>query len=375
MDQFNQTKLSRRKFWGAAVAATGALALKPFVSESKIFKDSETIENSSSLQSKEGLQIGAITYSFRDMKNRSVQDILQYCKDSGITSIEFMGGAAEVFAGIPGGNGPDANTVERNIESYHVKNIPGTTTVERNNRPPFDYSKMTIGASGGWGSLPGNEEQRKWRKSVPMTKFEECRKLFNDAGVEIHMLKVSPATWTDDEVDYAFRMGKALGAKALSDELDWVEGGVPRLAKFAEKHDMFVAFHLHQQFGFPSFSIDPYLAASPAIMISFDIGHYYGATGQNPCVFLEKYHDRIFNCHLKDKTGPKTTPANTNFAWGQGETPIKDVLLLLQKHSGEKGWPRFADIELEYPVQPWSDAVNEVKKCNQFANAVLKCGM
>jgi len=375
MVDHSKNTISRRKFWGTALAATGLFAVKPLISESKVFKEFGTADNSSNLKAGEGLQIGAITYSFRSMKNRSVQDIIQYCKDSSITSIEFMGEVAEVFAGIPGGSGPDLETVERNIAGYGVKNIPGTTTVDRKNRPAFDFSKMTIGASGGWGSLPGNEEQRKWRKSVPMTKFEECRKLFNDAGVEIHMLKVSPATWTDEEVDYAFRLGKALGADALSDELDWVEGCVPRLAGFAEKHNMFVAFHLHQQFGFPGFSIDPYLAASPAIMISFDIGHYYGATGQNPCVFLEKYHDRIFNCHLKDKTGPKTTPPNTNFAWGQGETPIKDVLLLLQKHSGHKGWPKFADIELEYPIQPWSNAVNEVKKCHQYADSILKFGI
>ena len=38
-------------------------------------------------------------------------------------------------------------------------------------------------------------------------------------------------------------------------------------ATFAEKHGMYAAFHVHQQFGEEGFSIDPYLEISPAVMI------------------------------------------------------------------------------------------------------------
>ena len=37
------------------------------------------------------------------------------------------------------------------------------------------------------------------------------------------------------------------------------------------------------------------------------------------------------------KTGPKTDPANSNQVWGQGETPVEDILLLIKKN----GWPIF----------------------------------
>ena len=49
-----------------------------------------------------GVQIGAITYSWRSMPS-SAEDVLQYCLDTGISSIELMGNVAEEFAGIPAG--------------------------------------------------------------------------------------------------------------------------------------------------------------------------------------------------------------------------------------------------------------------------------
>jgi sugar phosphate isomerase/epimerase len=306
------------------------------------------------------VQIGVITYAFRSIQDKSALKILQYCVDSGVSTIEFMGGPAEIYAGIPSGTPATADIIKQNI---------GGKSTSR----PLDFSRATIGDGGGWGSYPGNEEQRKWRASVPMTKFEELRKIYNDAGVDIHMLKVSPATWSDEEIDYAFKMGKAMGARALSDELDWVEGAVPRLASFAEKHGMFAAFHVHQQFGYEGFTVDPYLAISPAVMICFDAGHYYGATGLNPCGYIEKYHDRIFSIHLKDKTGPNTDPPNTNQVWGQGETPLEDILLLLKEHAGEEDWPKYVDIELEYPVPQWSNPVKEVSKCLRYAKNILVC--
>jgi sugar phosphate isomerase/epimerase len=358
-----KTVSSRRTFIGTTAATIVTFAISPLNTGcSKKFYPGSELENEVKVNSNfGGVQIGTVTYSFRAIEDKSAFKIFQYCVDSGVSSIEFMGGPAEIYAGIPSGAPASADIVKQNIGG-------------KSSTRPLDFSGMTIGDGRGWGSYPGNEEQRKWRISVPMTKFKELRKIYNDAGVDIHIFKVSPATWSDEEIDYAFRAGKALGAKALSEELDWVEGAVPRLASFAEKHDMYLAFHVHEQFGRKDFSVDPYLAISPKVMLSFDAGHYYGATGLNPCGFIEKYRDRIFSIHLKDKTGPKTDPPNTNQVWGQGETPLWDVLLLLKKHAGEKDWPKYADIELEYPVPKWSDPVKEVRKCVNYAKNILICG-
>src|SRR5688572_12436820 len=48
-----------------------------------------------------GVQIGAITYSYRSMPDQSAEATLKYVIDSGISAIELMDGPAETFAGRP----------------------------------------------------------------------------------------------------------------------------------------------------------------------------------------------------------------------------------------------------------------------------------
>ena len=198
-----------------------------------------------------------------------------------------------------------------------------------------------------------------------MTKFEGVRKMFNDAGVDIHIAKFSPGRWSDEEVDYAFRAAKALGAKGVSEEIG--EEACKKMAPFAEKYGLYAIFHQHMQFATPGFSYDTFMAISPAIRFNFDAGHFFGSTGIHPNTIIEKYHDRIVSIHIKDKTGPKADPANTNQVWGQGEMPLAEVLLLLKKEK----WPIYADIELEYPVPAGSDAVKEVAKCVEYCKKAL----
>jgi sugar phosphate isomerase/epimerase len=198
-----------------------------------------------------------------------------------------------------------------------------------------------------------------------MTKYEALRKKFNDAGVNIHIIKFSPSRWSDEEIDYTFKAARALGAKGVCDELG--EEAVKKLGPIAAKNGMFAIFHQHMQFATEGFSYDPFLAVSPAVMMNFDAGHFFGSTGIHPNTIIEKYHDRIVSIHLKDKTGPKTNPANANQVWGQGEMPLEDVLNLIK----EKKYPIFCDIELEYPVAKWSASVKEVKTCVKYARQIL----
>src|SRR6188474_1214538 len=52
-----------------------------------------------------GVQIGTITYSYREMRDQSAEATLKYILDSGISAVELMGGPAETFAGIPRAEG------------------------------------------------------------------------------------------------------------------------------------------------------------------------------------------------------------------------------------------------------------------------------
>ncbi len=46
-----------------------------------------------------GVQIGAITYSFRSI--REVDAVLQACVDAGLSSVELMGTGVEAYLGAP----------------------------------------------------------------------------------------------------------------------------------------------------------------------------------------------------------------------------------------------------------------------------------
>ena len=51
-----------------------------------------------------GVQLGVITYSFREMPDQSAEAILEYILSCGVNAIELMGDPAEIYAGRPGNN-------------------------------------------------------------------------------------------------------------------------------------------------------------------------------------------------------------------------------------------------------------------------------
>jgi sugar phosphate isomerase/epimerase len=347
-------QLSRRKFLGTAATAAVAFSVLPL--STSCSGPSSSAAAGSKLNSRfGGVQIGCITYSFRDMGS-DVETTLKACVDSGCSSIELMSTGIEEYLGAPA---PPPRP---------QRQAPQGT-------PPAGAGAGRSG--GGFQRTTPSPEQvaaqekyaadlKAWRLSVPMTKFEELRKKFNDAGVDIHIIKYSPSRWSDEEIDYTFNAAKALGAKGVSEEIG--EEAVNKLGPIAEKHGLYAIFHQHMQFAqIEGFSYDPFLAVSPAVMLNFDAGHYFGSTGNHPNGIIDKYHDRIVSIHIKDKTGPNTTPPNTNQVWGQGEMPLADVLLNLK----EKKYPIYADVELEYPVAPWSTSVKEVRTCVNYARQIL----
>ena len=260
-----------------------------------------------------GVQIGVITYSYRTMPDQSLEGILNYIIQSGISSVELMGGAVEQYAGIP----KDGNAASQ------------------------------------------------WRKTVSMDKFKEVKRMFKNKGVNIHILKLGNPKWSDEEIDYAFKACKTLGAKGISMEIS--EEAAIRMAPFADKHKLYVIFHNHGQPGEPNFSFDKPLSYGSRLMLNFDAGHYFGATGLDPCDLINRLHKRIFSIHLKDKTGPQATPKDANQPWGEGQTPIVQILQLIQKEK----WSIPCDIELEYRVPENSDEVKEVIKCVEYCRKAL----
>jgi sugar phosphate isomerase/epimerase len=250
------------------------------------------------------------------MADQSLPKILDYVVQSGLSSVELMGPVVEQYAGIP-----------------QTKDIKALS---------------------------------QWRTTVSMKEFKKISKMFNAKGVKIDVLKLGNQNWSDQEIDYAFNVCKTLGARGISMEIS--EEAARRMAPFAEKHKLFVIFHNHGQPADPNFSFDKVLAYGPKLMLNFDAGHYFGYTGLNPNELIERLHDRIASVHIKDKTGPKASEPNKNKPFGQGETPVVEILQLIQKNK----WPITCDIELEYTVPESSDAVKEVTKCVDYCRAALR---
>ncbi len=285
-----------------------------------------------------GVQIGAITYSWRSMPS-APEDIIKYCNQTGISSLELMGNIAEDFAGAPA----------RPAWPENFRELGDDEKAELRMKLEEYGKKMS-----------------EWRiNEASPEKYKELKAMFDEAGIHIHTVKFSPASWSDAEIDYAFESAKVLGAKGVTNEIGLK--AARRLGPFAEKHDMYAVFHNHGQPGDSAFNFEDYLVFSPNNMLNLDVGHYFGATGKNPAELIRKLHERIYSIHMKDKTGINGYPPDTNAPWGQGDTPLSDVLRLIQTNQ----WNIYCDIELEYEIPEGSNAVIETGKCVAYAKKLL----
>jgi sugar phosphate isomerase/epimerase len=263
-----------------------------------------------------GVQLGAQSYSFRD---RPLEGVIEGMKAVGLGSIELWSG--------------------------HVE-------------PRVDWRSLDEA-----GRRKAQEDARKFRLETPLARFHEIRDRFKAAGIEVYAYNYSfRDDYTDAEIDRGFEMAKALGAKAITASSN--QNTTPRIDAAARKHRMRVGLHNHSR-------IDPnewataadfekaMAASSEYICVNLDIGHFTAAN-QDAVAFLQKHHDRIVTLHIKDRKrneGP-------NLPFGQGDTPIKEVLALLAKNR----WPIPANIEYEYKGE---DTVAEVRRCVEYCKQAL----
>lgn len=266
-----------------------------------------------------GVRIGCITYSYRGGIN-TAEDTLKALLEDGLSEVELMGGPIQSYAGFGGGGGR--------------------------------------GRQGGSAAQPATPTDPE--RESQLTKCRELRKLYNDAGVNIHIHKIGFGQ-SDEEIDFNFLVAKALGCIGITTERS--EALAKRLAPFADKHKIWVAFHNHTN-NYPVMDqTDPILAHGQYIGFNFDVGHYFAGTkGKSPIPVIEKYHDRMVSLHLKDRTAD-----GGNLPWGQGKTPLKEILQLMRKEK----WTFPADIELEYKIPAGSTSVAEVAKCVQYCKEAL----
>jgi sugar phosphate isomerase/epimerase len=280
-----------------------------------------------------GVRIGVQSYSFRSLP---LDDAIKAMAGIGIGECELFSGHVEPRIGPPPGARPPQSPTGAGS---------GEMTPEMREAMREAARKR-------------QEETRKWRLSVPLDHFKDVRNKFDAAGIKLQAYNLSfNDNFTDDEIDRGFQMAEALGVTLVT--ASSTLSAAKRVAPFAEKYKITVAMHGHSnltdpnQFAKPE-SFAAALAMSKYFAINLDIGHFFAA-GFDPVSYIEANHARITNLHIKDRkkeNGPNTP-------WGQGDTPIKQVLQLLK----EKKYDIPANIEYEYQGE---DAVVEVGKCFQY---------
>ena len=277
-----------------------------------------------------GVRMGLETFSFHDLPPsgdpRLVPTIVANMRDIGLAECEIMSGHVEPFASVATG------------WWVQSRRAPG-------------YEEM-------------RDRARRWRLTVSPDYYAGVRKQFDDAGLRIHLYNVNfNETFTDEERDRTFLAAKALGAAGFSSST--VISEARRLVPFAEKHRMFVAMHNHNnlvdpdQFATPR-SFETALAMSEYFKVTLDIGHFT-AGNNDPISFIEKWHARIVNIHVRDRkrdNGP-------NRPFGRGDTPIAEVLRLIKANK----YPIRCYLEYEYGS--FRSSVEEVKACLDYCRRIL----
>ena len=299
-----------------------------------------------------GVQLGVITYSFREMEDQSAEATLQYILDCGINAIELMGNVAESFVGKPN------NKVDRRTY-YRLLRLEKKKDLDRKQKKQLADLKLQ--------SASYENEVKKWEKNRNPEDFVKLRKMFNDAGVEIYGFKPDYLLRkgnSDENINYAMKVGKVLGASHVTLELPEDRSHSLRLGKLAEKNGIKVAYHGHTQQHANWW--DEALKQSDYNVMNPDLGHYTAAGNNDSIEFLNKMNKKIFSMHIKDRKNLEN--GQDNMPFGQGDTPIVESLQLMR----DKKFSFPATIEYEYRTPKDSSIINEIKKCVKYCKDALE---
>jgi hypothetical protein len=313
-----------------------------------------------------GVQVGInAPYSFTRMSG-TADKIIEYMTQLNLSATELRLQPVEAYLGAPG-------------VYASANDAPGAAArgggAARGGSGRGGGGRGSSGAGRGGGRAAITPEQQEaakklsdWRLSLSQDKIKDFRRKYEDAGILIQILKIDNFnSFSDDITDYFFTVAKNLGCHALSTEGNLAD--VERLGKFADKHKMMIGYHGHtagaggEAFGAPE-NWEKAMSVAKYNGINLDIGHFIAGNSTSPVPFLTKYHDHVTHIHVKDRKmnmGP-------NMPFGQGDTPIVEVLQLTKKNK----WNTQATIEYEYPTPEGSDVLTEISKCVEYCRKALE---
>lgn len=318
---------SRRDFAKLSLAALTGSALSPLLGQLRA-------ADGGKVNSKfNGVQIGLnVPYSFGNGAMTG-DEILKACVQLGVSGLELRTQPVETFLGAP---------VKPAAPKLKPADVPTEVPAEKPGETPKNISE--------------------WRKTAPIEKAAEFRKKYEDAGVLIEIVKVDGLfKMSDGELDYAFKLAKLLGARCISTEITHNENDLKRVGSFGEKHQLMLGYHGHQDTKPEHW--EKAFELSKANGANVDLGHFVAGNNTSPVPFITKYHDRIAHVHVKDRKFNK----GPNTPFGQGDTPIAEVLRLIRDHK----WNIQGTIEFEYKVPAGSTRMAEIARAIQFCKDAL----
>jgi sugar phosphate isomerase/epimerase len=298
------------------------------------------------------VRLGVCTYSFRDqprVNGDAVEPVINALKQCNATVCELFSPQLE----------PENVILAKVLRELTTPRPDGKTTSMNEARAKY------AAAMSGPEAKEYREKLRDWRFKTPMEHFENVRKQFSDAGVEIFAYTLNfSKDLTDPELDKCFQQARALQAKTIASSTQI--SMLPRLKPLAEKYKMPVAVHGHSETDHPDEFSSPEtfqkaLDTSIWFKVNLDIGHF-SAAGFDPVAFIKEHHAHVTHLHLKDRQ--KNNGPNKPF--GQGDTPIKQVVQLLK----QTGYPIPALIEYEY--QGTGSPIEEVNKCLAYCRNAIE---
>ena len=202
------------------------------------------------------------------------------------------------------------------------------------------------------------QELRKWRETVPLEEFRKVRRKFDANGMIITGYSYGfRKDYSQEEIARGFEMAGALGVKVLTTTT--VVSMAPQLDQLAAKAKIRVGLHNHSRIqpdevATPDDFAKALDGASPYLGINLDVGHFCAA-GFDAVAFIQQHHQRIWSLHLKDRKKNQ----GADFLFGEGDTPVRDILLLLKKDK--------FDIPAMIEWEPKEgDKVADIRKCLDY---------
>jgi sugar phosphate isomerase/epimerase len=279
-----------------------------------------------------GVRLGLnVPYNF-GRNTMTGEETLGRCLDLGVSHVELRSQPVEIFLGSPAYTAAGGPRLGRNA-------------------PPAEREAAAAAV-------------RAWRTSLPVDRATPFRRTWNDAGVNIEIVKFDGVyQMSDEELEFAFGLARTLGARAISCEIALDDlSQTRRVGEAADRHGIWVGYHGHEEttpaHWEQTFS---YAAHNGA---NLDIGHFVAGHSTSPVPFLREHHDRITHVHIKDRK----TNHGPNMPFGEGDTPIVEVLQLIR----DNRWNIQATIEFEYPIPEGSDRMTEIGRALAYCRKALE---